>query len=75
MTWTVNLCNEEDYGDLSIYTIDVAGSGHWVLIVHADGVEWLTTPSGGLIRLSERDWQRPETDPIHGILNWVQRYF
>ena len=76
MNWQINLVQEtDDIPDTGIYTIEVAGQGIWTLITHADGIELLVTPRGGIIRLDERDWDRPSTDPIAGILDWVQRYF
>lgn len=71
---TATLVNEHHAGDLSIFTVDVSGSGRWTLINHADGIDLLTSPSGRIIDILNAPW--PDTDPqVAAIQAWVERYF
>jgi hypothetical protein len=71
---TATLVEQEERGDLSVYSVSLSGSGIWTLIVHADGIDLLVSPSGKIINLDSHNW--PSSSPqVAAIQMWIERYF
>jgi hypothetical protein len=67
---TASLVEQVDRGDLSVYTISLSASGIWTLVVHADGIDILTSPSGKVINLDSHEW--PSASPqVAAIQAWM----
>jgi hypothetical protein len=72
---TASLVEQEDRGDLSVYSISLTASGIWTLVVHADGIDLLVSPSGRIIDLTTHAWPSTTSPLVAAIQEWIERFF